>query len=142
MIAVVLASAIASGASVPSSVQHAGPYLVRVVHIKDFPTGVVRWQIADPGARFNNSDARDSRYPNRALILGGCSSDLCVLHFQVGGIISPYCILSMQRSKQGWYPVWYARMPRALTSFNELQAVLELGSPIGLTEMSWCNETH
>lgn len=142
MIAVLLALVIASGTSVPSSVQHAGPYLAPVVHIKDFPPGVVRWPIADPGSPFNNSDARDPRYPNRGLILGGCSSDLCVLHFQIGGMISPYCILAMQRSKRGWYAVWYARMPRALTSFDELQAVLERGSSIELTAMTWCNETR
>jgi hypothetical protein len=67
---------------------------------------------------------------------------MCVFHFQVGGIISPYCILAMQRGKRSWHPIWYARLPRALTSFDELQAILERGSPMELTEMSWCNEAH
>jgi hypothetical protein len=142
VIAILFASVIASGASVPISVQHAAPYLGRVGRIRDFPPGVVPWPIADPGARFNNSDARDPRFPNRGLILGGCSSDLCVLHFEIGGIISPYCILAMQRRQQQWLPIWYARLPRALASFEELQAVLERRSPLELTKMSWCNDVR
>ena len=140
MIAILLASVVASGASIPIKVQQAGPHLARVVRIKDFPPGAVPWPIADPGMRFNNSDARDPEFPDRGLILAGCSADLCVLHFQIGGIFSPYCLLAMQRTQQKWEPVWYARTPRSLTSFEELQAVVELTSPIELTEESWCNE--
>src|SRR5580700_1158707 len=140
MIAIVFASVVASGASIPKNVQKDGPHLVRVEHVKDFPQGAVPWPIADPGARFNNSDARDPELPNRGLILAGCSADLCVLHFQIGGIFSPYCLLAMQRTQQKWEPVWYARTPRPLASFEELQAVVERASPLELTEESWCNE--
>lgn len=142
MIATLFALVIASGASVPVSVQRAGPHLVRVTRIKDFPPGALLWPIVDHGARFNNSDARDPRFPKRGFILGGCSHDLCVLHFEIGGIISPYCMLAMQRGAQNWSPVWYARVPRALNSFEELQAVIERGSPLKLTGMSWCGEVH
>ena len=140
MIAILLASVVASGASIPMNVQQAAPHLARVTRIKDFPPGAVPWPIADPGTRFNNSDIHDRELPDRGLILAGCSAGLCVLHFQIGGIISPYCLLAMQRTKQKWEPIWYARTPRPLASFEELQAVVEHASPIELTEESWCDE--
>lgn len=140
MIAALLASVVPSGASIPATVQHAGPQLVRVAHVKDFPPGAVPWPIADPNTRFNNSDIHDPRFPNRGLILAGCSADLCVLHFQIGGIVSPFCLLALEHTQQKWEPVWYARIPRALTSFEELESVVERASSIELTEESWCNE--
>ena len=138
MIGALLAVAIASGNSIPSAVQQAGPYIARIAHVKSFPHGAIPWPLADPGAPFNDSDVRSPGLPDRGLILGGCSADVCVLHFEIGGIISPYCILALRHDNDTWRAVWYARLPRALQSFEELQALLEGGSPINLTDMSWC----
>lgn len=47
MIAILLASVVASGASIPMNVQQAGPHLARVTRIKDFPAR--RGSVADRG---------------------------------------------------------------------------------------------
>lgn len=139
--ALLLASVVASGSSIPAVVQSAAPWLTPVTHVKDMPIGSVPWPIADPGAPYNNSDIRVQGRPNRGLFLAGCTPDLCVMHFQVGGIVSPYCIIAMKRHTASWEPVWYARLPRKLTSFEEMRGILEGGSAVDLSEMSWCNET-
>lgn len=140
MFALVLAATITTGYSIPEPVLRAGPRLTQVFHVKDLPTGSVPWPLADPGARFDNSDMRGDGYPNHGLFLAGCTRDICVLHFQVGGIISPYCMIAMQRQTKNWRPIWYARLSRRLASFEEMQSVLEGGAQIKLSSMNWCNQ--
>jgi len=83
------------------------------------------WQMAEPGAVWNATDVPVSpSAPGRRLIFAGCDSQLCVIHYERGGVAHFYEILALERSPKGWTAVWNARGAKPLANLDALRMLV------------------
>lgn len=86
------------------------------------------WQMAEPGGKFSATDVPVPGAPGRRLIVAGCSAQLCLIHYERGGIAHFYEILAIASTPQGWKAVWNVRGSKPIASFDALRAELKNGA--------------
>ena len=82
------------------------------------------WQMAEPGGAFYASDAVIPGLPGRRLIFAACTSDLCVIHYERGGVAHFYEILVLRLSGSGWSAIWNVVGSKAIPSLDAFRAIL------------------
>lgn len=89
------------------------------------------WKMSDPGGPFSATDVPVPGAPGRRLVFAACDAQLCLLHYERGGIAHFYEILALNRSATAWSVVWNARGPKPLPDLEALRAALRGGSAPG-----------
>ena len=87
-------------------------------------TSAAGWKISDPGGPFSPTDVPVPGAPGRRLIFAACDPQLCLLHYERGGIAHFYEILALSRAGNAWDVVWNARGPKPLVNLDALRALL------------------
>src|SRR5215469_7212310 len=86
------------------------------------------WQMAEPGGKFSATDVPVPGAPGRRLIFAACNAQLCLIHYERGGIAHFYEILALASTPQGWKAVWNVRGSKPIASFDALRATLKSGA--------------
>jgi hypothetical protein len=95
------------------------------------------WQMAEPGGKFSATDVPVPGAPGRRLIFAGCSAQLCLLHYERGGIAHFYEILALASTAQGWKAVWNVRGSKPIASFDALRTTLKNGALPATWSAQW-----
>lgn len=115
--------------SLPAAIQ-TGQFTVDGVSAKG-------WQMAEPGGKFSATDVPVPGGPGRRLIFAGCSAQLCLIHYERGGIAHFYEILALASTPQGWKAVWNVRGSKPIASFDALRAELKSGALPATWSAQW-----
>jgi hypothetical protein len=107
-------------ASLPAAIQ-AGQFTVDGVSAKG-------WQMAEPGGKFSATDVPVPGAPGRRLIFAGCNAQLCLIHYERGGIAHFYEILALASTPAGWKSVWNVRGSKPIASFDALRTEIKAGA--------------
>lgn len=107
-------------AALPAAIQ-AGQFTVDGVSAKG-------WQMAEPGGKFSATDVPVPGAPGRRLIFAACNAQLCLIHYERGGIAHFYEILALESTAQGWKAVWNVRGSKPIASFDALRVELRNGA--------------
>jgi hypothetical protein len=91
-------------------------------------TSAAGWRMAEPGGAFSATDIPVPGAPGRRLIFAACDSDLCLLHYERGGIAHFYEILALSLTPKGWIAVWNVRGPKPVANLDALRGLLQRGS--------------
>ncbi len=83
------------------------------------------WQIAEPGGAFSATDVPIPGAPGRRLIFAACDPQLCLLHYERGGIAHFYEILALAPASSGWKVIWNARGSKPLKDLDALRSLLQ-----------------
>lgn len=118
-----------SFASLPAAIQ-AGRFTVDGVSAKG-------WQMAEPGGKFSATDVPVPGAPGRRLIFAACDAQLCLLHYERGGIAHFYEILALSSTPQGWKAVWNVRGSKPIASLDALRADLKNGALPATWSAQW-----
>jgi hypothetical protein len=94
------------------------------------------WRMAEPGGAFSATDVPIPGAPGRRLIFAACDSQLCLIHYERGGIAHFYEILALSLTRNAWKTVWNATGPKPLANFAALQALLRHPAANG----GWSNQ--
>lgn len=94
------------------------------------------WKMAEPGGAFSATDVPVPGAPGRRFIFAGCDAQLCVLHYERGGVAHFYELLAVQRGAHGWIAIWNARGPKPLANLAALRALIRGASAGGWTQQS------
>jgi hypothetical protein len=86
------------------------------------------WTMAEPGGKFSSTDVPVPGAPGRRLIFAACAAELCLIHYERGGIAHFYEILGLSLGSKGWTAVWNARGSKPIASLNALRAMLQHGT--------------
>lgn len=86
------------------------------------------WKMAEPGAPFSSTDVPVAGAPGRRLIFAACDAQLCVIHYERGGIAHFYELLALVSSAKGWTAVWNVRGNKPIPNLTDLRAMLQHGS--------------
>jgi hypothetical protein len=86
------------------------------------------WRMAEPGGAFSATDVPVPGAPGRRLIFAACDADLCVIHYERGGIAHFYEILALSRNESGWVSIWNVRGPKPIANFDILRTLVTHGS--------------
>lgn len=89
------------------------------------------WKMSDPGGPFSATDVPVPGAPGRRLLFAACDAQVCVLHYERGGIAHFYEILAFARTASTWDVVWNARGPKPLTDLDALRAMLRAANAPG-----------
>src|SRR5579862_289681 len=116
-------------ASLPAAIQ-TGQFTVDGVSAKG-------WRMAEPGGKFSATDVPVPGAPGRRLIFAGCSAQLCLLHYERGGIAHFYEILALASTAQGWKAVWNVRGSKPIASFDALRTTLKNGALPATWSAQW-----
>jgi|SRR5579862_8385566 len=95
------------------------------------------WRMAEPGGKFSATDVPVPGAPGRRLIFAGCSAQLCLLHYERGGIAHFYEILALASTAQGWKAVWNVRGSKPIASFDALRTTLKNGALPATWSAQW-----
>ena len=87
-------------------------------------TSAAGWKMAEPGGAFSATDVPVPGAPGRRMIFAGCSSQLCLIHYERGGVAHFYEILALSAEAGGWRVVWNACGVSRIASLAALQALL------------------
>ncbi len=86
------------------------------------------WEMAEPGGKFSATDVPVPGAPGRRLIFAACSAQLCLIHYERGGIAHFYELLALSLTAHGWAAVWNVRGSKPIASFDALRAILKTGA--------------
>jgi hypothetical protein len=86
------------------------------------------WQMAEPGGKFSATDVPVPGAPGRRLIFAACDPQLCIIHYERGGIAHFYELLALSLTAHGWTAVWNVRGSKPFANFNALRAELKSGA--------------
>lgn len=95
------------------------------------------WQMAEPGGKFSATDIPVPGAPSRRLIFAACDPQLCIIHYERGGIAHFYEILALSSTAQGWKVVWNVRGSKPIASFDALRAELKNGALPATWSAQW-----
>jgi hypothetical protein len=115
--------------ALPAAIQ-AGQFTVDGVSAKG-------WQMAEPGGKFSATDVPVPGAPGRRLIFAACSAQLCLIHYERGGIAHFYEILALGSTLQGWKAVWNVRGSKPIASFDALRTELKNGALPATWSAQW-----
>jgi hypothetical protein len=87
-------------------------------------TSAAGWRMAEPGGPFSATDVPVPGAPGRRLIFAACDAQLCLLHYERGGIAHFYEILALSRRSHGWTVIWNARGSKPLANLAALRTLL------------------
>lgn len=116
-------------ASLPAAIQ-SGRFTVDGVSAKG-------WQMAEPGGKFSATDVPVPGAPGRRLIFAACDAQLCVIHYERGGIAHFYEILALALKAQSWTAIWNVRGSKPIASFDALRADLKTGALPATWSAQW-----
>jgi hypothetical protein len=91
-------------------------------------TSAAGWQMAEPGGAFSATDVPVAGAPGRRLIFAACDAQLCIIHYERGGVAHFYEILALTLQRGGWVAVWNVRGSKPIESLDALRARLEHGT--------------
>jgi len=94
-------------------------------------------QIAEPGGAFSATDVPVPGAPGRRLIFAACDPQLCLLHYERGGIAHFYEILALSLTSSGWKALWNARGSKPLKDLDALQSLLRGDMPSDGWSQQW-----
>lgn len=89
------------------------------------------WKMSDPGGPFSATDVPVPGAPGRRLLFAACDSQVCLLHYERGGIAHFYEILGFARTAGAWNVVWNVRGPKPLADLDALRAMLRSSGQSG-----------
>jgi len=95
------------------------------------------WQMAEPGGKFSATDVPVPGAPGRRLIFAACDPQLCIIHYERGGIAHFYEILALSATPQGWKAVWNVRGSKPIASFDALRSELKNGALPATWSAQW-----
>ena len=120
-----------------------------VLHVHDLPAGIrdgdfsvdgtsaKGWAMAEPGGAFSATDVPVPGAPGRRLIFGACDRDVCLIHYERGGVAHFYEILALARSGNVWSVLWNARGAKAFANLDALRAFLQKPTSEGHWDQQW-----
>jgi hypothetical protein len=95
------------------------------------------WKMAEPGGTFSATDVPIPGAPGRRLIFAACDPQLCLLHYERGGIAHFYEILALSLTSSGWKVVWNARGSKPLKDLDALRSLLLRDTPSEGWSQQW-----
>ena len=109
--------------------------LAPIVHVGDLPAAVrraltalfdsERLEMAEPGAAFQSTDVIVTPdLPVRRLIAAGCTRDLCLVHYERGGVAHSYQVVLFSISKEKARPQWGGLTSGSVPSLAELKSLV------------------
>ena len=81
--------------------------------------------MAEPGGAFSATDVPVPGAPGRRLIFAACDADLCLIHYERGGIAHFYEILALSLTPNGWRAIWNVVGSKPIASLDALRASLQ-----------------
>jgi|GEM_PF-1578838 len=87
-------------------------------------TAATGWKMAEPGGIFSATDVPVPGAPGRRLIFAGCASNLCVIHYERGGIAHFYEILVLSLGSKGWAAAWNLVGAKAIANLDVFRAMV------------------
>lgn len=100
-------------------------------------TSAAGWKMAEPGGAFSATDVPVPGAPARRLIFAACDSQLCVVHYERGGIAHLYELLALSLQSGRWRAVWNARGPARISDLAALRAMLRDQAPAKGWSQQW-----
>jgi len=144
LVAVVLAAplgtAAQSTAPAPHVVMAQLPHLKEIDRFSALPAAIrggdftvdgaaaAGWTMAEPGGKFSSTDVPVPGAPGRRLIFAACDAELCLIHYERGGIAHFYEILGLLLGSKGWTAVWNMRGSKPIASLSALRTMLQHGT--------------
>jgi hypothetical protein len=117
-----------------------------VTSVRGLPLGVrdgmrMLWgsqtlDIADPGAEFQATGNADPNLPGRRLVAAGCSSDHCLVYYELGGKARSWRVVLFHWTPAGTRFEWGGTAPRGLTKIEDVLTAVLSGNVEGPTT-SW-----
>ena len=117
-----------------------------VTSVRGLPLGVrdamrMLWgsqtlDIADPGAEFQATGNADPNLPSRRLVAAGCSSDHCLVHYELGGRALSWRVVLFHWTPAATRFEWGGAAPRGLTKVEDVLNAALSGNIEGPTT-SW-----
>ena len=112
--------------------------LAPIAHVGDLPPAVQkaltaffgseRLDMAEPGADFQSTDViMTPNLPVRRLIAAGCARDLCLVHYERGGVAHSYQVVLLSLSKEKAQPQWGGLTSGPVPSLAELKSLVVEG---------------
>jgi hypothetical protein len=95
------------------------------------------WQMAEPGRAFSATDVPVYGAPGRRLIFAACNPQLCLIHYERGGIAHFYEILALSLTSNGWKAIWNARGSKPLKDLGALRSLLQRRTPSEGWSQQW-----
>ncbi len=86
------------------------------------------WTMAEPGGAFSATDVPVPGAPGRRLIFAACSADLCIIHYERGGIAHFYEILALARRSNAWAAIWNVRGAKPIATFDAFATSVKNGT--------------
>ena len=133
----------------PASVDSQLESLKPIAHFSALPSAIVAgdftvdgvsakgWKMAEPGGAFSATDVPVPNAPGRRMIFAACDTDLCLIHYERGGIAHSYEILALTRKPNGWVVIWNARGTKAITTFDAFAASVRNGTFAASWKPQW-----
>jgi hypothetical protein len=95
------------------------------------------WQMAEPGGAFSATDVPVAGAPGRRLIFSACNPQLCLIHYERGGIAHFYEILALSLASNRWTAIWNARGSKPLKDLDALRSLLQRRTPSEGWSQQW-----
>jgi hypothetical protein len=84
------------------------------------------WELAAPGGAWNATDSIvDPSLPGRRMIFALCNADICVLHYERGGIAHMYLVMTLVRKGDEWMATWLAYGHPGAANVQGLKSLLQ-----------------
>ena len=77
--------------------------------------------MAEPGAAFSATDVPVPNAPGRRLIFAACNANMCVVHYERGGVAHFYEILALSSTPKGWKAIWNAVGSKPIANLEALR---------------------
>ncbi|HYL26887.1 MAG TPA: hypothetical protein VEW74_03570 [Candidatus Nitrosotalea sp.] len=100
------------------------PAAIRVGQFTVNGTAATGWEMAEPGAAFSATDVPVPGAPGRRLIFAGCTSNLCVIHYERGGIAHFYEILVLSLRSKSWTAIWNLVGAKAIANLDVFRVMV------------------
>lgn len=95
------------------------------------------WEMAEPGGAFDPTDVPVPGALGRRLIWAACDADVCIIHYERGGIAHFYEMLALARGGNGWSAIWNARGAKPFANLEALKVFLKHPTPDGHWDQQW-----
>jgi hypothetical protein len=145
----VLSVALLAVAQPPASVTSQLESLKPIPHFSALPSAIVAGdftvdsvsakgrKMAEPGGIFSATDVPVPNAPGRRMIFAECGADLCLIHYERGGIAHFYEILALTRKPTGWVVIWNARGNKPIATFDAFTASVKDGTFAARWKPQW-----
>ncbi len=93
--------------------------------------------MAEPGGPFSATDEPIPGAPGRRLIFAACDPQLCLIHYEKGGVQHMWEILALSLGPRGWSAIWNATGPHAIANLDTMRAMLRGQAPAARWSEQW-----